>query len=109
MTEDEEVKETDFVSPLRSSSDSSDLSARNRDQNPHESLIISIFGIPIKLMRMFFLLKKKTVLRCLGCKFIHFIYMLMYLHVYLICTQGPKMLSEKCCLSYVFPLYCISY
>lgn len=77
--------------------------------NPHESLIISIFGIPIKSMRID-LLKKKTVSRCLGCKlFIHFIYMRMYLHVYLICTQGPKMLSEKCCLSYVFPLYCISF
>lgn len=48
---------------------------------------------------------KKTVSRCLGCKlFIHFTYMRMYLHVYLICTQGPKMLSEKCCLSYIFPL-----
>lgn len=31
----------------------------------------------------------------------------MYLHVYLICTQGPKMLSDECCLSYVFPLYII--
>lgn len=32
----------------------------------------------------------------------------MYLHVYFICTQGPKMLSEQCCLSLCLSiiLYC---
>lgn len=49
-------------------------------------------------------MEKKLYSRCLGCKlFIHFTYMRMYLHVYLICTQGPKkMLSE------MLPVLCLS-
>lgn len=76
------------------------LSARKQRTNPHEKPDHFYFWYTNQYDEDVFLLKKKTVSRCLGCNlFIHFIYMRMYLHVYFICTQGPKMLSEKCCLS----------
>lgn len=51
------------------------------------------------LFGFFFFKKKKerkTVSRCLGCLVVlHFTDVRMYLHVYLICTQGPKMIFEN--------------
>lgn len=43
-----------------------------------------------------------------SCLYISYTCIFMYLHVYFICTQGPKMLSEQCCLSLCLSiiLYC---
>lgn len=76
----------------------------NREQIHTESLIISIFGIPNRVddaffFFSFFFFKRKTKTREKPYRgalaVVHFTYVRMYLHVYLICTQGPKMILKR--------------
>lgn len=116
MVEEEEGIKTDQVSRLWNSPEFSDRSARDREQIRIESLIVSIFGIPIKSTRMFFIGEKKKLYRgalAVSCLFISHSCICICMCILFAHRdqkkKKEKTLSEKRCLSYVFPLSCISF
>lgn len=111
MTEEEEEEEegieTDFVSRLWNSSEFSDFVCTRT--NPHESLIISIFGIPIKIDEDVFLWRKNKLYRgalAVSCLFISHTCVCIYMCI-LFAHRDQKCYQRNaaCLMSFHYTVY----